>query len=76
MIGKAKATIPGGQSKTLKLKLTKSGATAVKRGKGISVQVTTIDSSGNTVQTAKVKFKKKGKQKKRTASAVQAAVSR
>ena len=75
VIGKAKATIPGGQSKTMKLKLSKRGAAAVKRGKGISVQVTTIDSTGNTVQTAKVKLKKKGKQKKRTAS-VQAAVSR
>ena len=67
VIGKAKATIPGGQSKTVKLKLSKHGAAAVKRGKGISVQVTTIDSTGNTVQTAKVKLKKKGKQKKRTA---------
>jgi dienelactone hydrolase len=76
VIGKAKATIPGGQNKTMKLKLSKRGAAAVKQGKGISVQVTTMDSTGNTVQTAKVKFKKKGKQKKRTANSVQAAVSR
>jgi len=76
VLGKAKATIPGGQSQTVKLKLSKRGAAAVKRGKGISVQVTTIDAGGNTVQTAKVKFKKKGKQKKRAASPVSATVSR
>jgi dienelactone hydrolase len=77
VIGKAKATIPGGQSKAMKLKLSKRGAAAVRRGKGISVQVTTIDSTGNTVQTADVRFKKKkSKQKKRSASSVQAAVSR
>ena len=33
VIGKAKATIPGGQSKTMKLKLSKRGGAAVKRGK-------------------------------------------
>ncbi len=58
-LGKGGATIPGGQSATVRLKLSKHGRTAVRRGRGIRVRVTTVDATGNTVQTAKVHFKKK-----------------
>ncbi len=66
VLGRGSATIPGGQSATVRLKLSKHGRAAVRRGRGIRVQVTTVDAAGNTVQTAKVHFKKKkhGKHKK------------
>ena len=67
VLGRGSATIPGGQSAIVRLKLSKRGRAAVKRGRGIRVQVTTVDATGNTVQTAKVHFKKKkkhGKHKK------------
>ncbi len=66
VLGRGSATIPGGQSATVRLKLSKHGRAAVKRGRGIRVQVTTVDATGNTVQTARVHFKKKkhGKHKK------------
>jgi predicted acyl esterase len=63
VLGSAATTIPGGQSATVKLKLSKRGRDAVRRGRGIRVEVTTVDPEGNTVQTAKVNFKK-GKHKK------------
>jgi dienelactone hydrolase len=59
VLGKGSTTIPGGQSATVKLKLSKHGRDAVRRGRGVRVQVTTMDAAGNTVQTAKVNFKKK-----------------
>ena len=64
VLGKGKATIPGGQSKTVKLKLSKHGRATVARGRGIRIQVTTIDPKGDTVQTAKVNFKHKKHKKK------------
>jgi dienelactone hydrolase len=68
VLGKGGATIPGGQSATVKLKLSSRGRDAVRRGRGIRIQLTTVDAAGNTVQTAKVHFKKKhgkhGKHKK------------
>jgi dienelactone hydrolase len=58
VLGRGGATIPGGQSAVVKMKLSKQGGAAVRRGRGISVEVTTVDPQGNTVQTAKVNFKK------------------
>jgi predicted acyl esterase len=67
VLGRATATIPGGQSATVKLKLSKRGASTIARRRGITLQVMTIDSAGNTVQTAAVNLggKKGGKHKKR-----------
>jgi hypothetical protein len=62
-LGKGGATIAGGQSKTVKVKLTKHGRKAVSKGRSVRVQVTTIDATGNTQQTTKVKLGKKGKKK-------------
>ena len=64
-----KATIPGGQSALVKLKLSKTGPrprSGVARG--ITVQVTTVDPQGNTVQTAKVKPQEKASSKKQAVS--------
>jgi hypothetical protein len=64
IIGGANATIPGGQTQIVKVKLTKRGRLAARRGR-VQVRVTTIDKGGNTVQTTlvKVAHKKKGKHK-------------
>jgi hypothetical protein len=61
VLGRGGATIPGGASKTVKLKLSKRGRSAVRRGRGIQVRVITVDPTGNTVQTATVNFKTKKK---------------
>ena len=63
VLGRGGAKIPGGQSAVVKLKLSKQGVAAVRRARGITVQVITVDPQGNTVQTAKVNLKK-GKHKK------------
>jgi hypothetical protein len=67
VLGRGRATIPGGGSKAVKLKLSKRGRSAVRSGGGIKVQVITVDATGNTVQTARVHFntkkKKHGKHK-------------
>jgi hypothetical protein len=62
-LGKGGATIAGGQSATVKVKLTKHGRKAVSKGRSVRVQVTTIDPTGNTQQTTKVKLGKKHKKK-------------
>jgi X-Pro dipeptidyl-peptidase (S15 family) len=64
VLGKATATIAGGQSGIVKVKLSKNGAKSL--GKKVRVEVTTIDSAGNTVQSAqaKVNGKKAKKHKK------------
>ena len=64
VLGKATATIAGGQSGIVKVKLTKNGAKSL--GKKVRVEVTTIDSAGNTIQSgqAKVGGKKAKKHKK------------
>ena len=64
VLGKATATIAGGQSGIVKVKLSKSGASSL--GKKVRVEVMTIDPAGNTVQSAQVKVngKKSKKQKK------------
>ncbi|MGA8218879.1 MAG: CocE/NonD family hydrolase [Solirubrobacterales bacterium] len=59
VLGKGGATIAGGQSKVVKVKLSKHGRTAVRRGRGLRVKVTTVDAAGNTVQISKVKLKHK-----------------
>ena len=63
VLGRATTTIAAGQSKRVKVKLSKHGRSAVSRGKGVRVKVTTIDSTGNTVQVSKLtaKHKKHGK---------------
>jgi hypothetical protein len=55
VLGRGTATIAGGQSGTVKVKLTKAGQTALRGGGKVRVQVTTIDSAGNTIQITKVK---------------------
>jgi predicted acyl esterase len=66
VLGRAQATIAGGQSKTVKVKLSKHGRSAVSRHRTVRVQVTTLDATGDTVQITKVKLggKKHGKHKK------------
>jgi dienelactone hydrolase len=63
VLGRGTATIAGGQSGTVKVKLTKAGGAALRKGGKVRVQVTTVDSAGNTVQITKVKVaaKKHGK---------------
>jgi predicted acyl esterase len=63
VLGRGKATIAGGQSKTVKVKLTKKGRLALRRAKRVRVQVTTIDAAGNTVQVTRVKLRQ-GKKKR------------
>jgi fermentation-respiration switch protein FrsA (DUF1100 family) len=66
VLGRGGATIPGGQSKTVKVKLSKHGRSTVKRGRGIRVQVTTLDTAGNTVQVSKLNLSHKhGKKHKK-----------
>ena len=55
VLGRGTATIAGGQSKKVKVKLTKKGRVALRRGGRVLVQITTIDSAGNTAQLTKVK---------------------
>ncbi|HSD23362.1 MAG TPA: CocE/NonD family hydrolase [Solirubrobacterales bacterium] len=56
VLGRGSATIAGGQSKIVKVKLTKTGRRVVRAGSKVRVQVTTIDSAGDTVQITKVKL--------------------
>jgi X-Pro dipeptidyl-peptidase (S15 family) len=64
VLGKGTATIAGGQSGVVKVKLTKNGTNRL--GKKVRVEVMTIDPAGNTVQSsqAKVGGKKSKKHKK------------
>ncbi|HEY6671222.1 MAG TPA: CocE/NonD family hydrolase [Solirubrobacterales bacterium] len=55
VLGSGKATIAGGQTKTVKVKLNKTGRKVLRAGSKIRVQVTTVDSAGNTVELSKVK---------------------
>jgi Acetyl xylan esterase (AXE1) len=64
VLGRRNATIGGGQSSTLKVKLSKHGRSAVRRGRSIRVQVTTVDAAGDTVQVSKVKLSHGKKHKK------------
>jgi X-Pro dipeptidyl-peptidase (S15 family) len=64
VLGRVTVTIPGGTSKTVKVKLSKHGRSAVSRGRKIRVQVTTIDAAGNTVQIQRVKLSGKKHKKK------------
>ncbi len=54
VLGRGRATIPGGESKTIRIKLSTRGRSAVKRGR-FRVKVTTLDAAGNTVQLSNVK---------------------
>jgi dienelactone hydrolase len=64
VLGKGTATIAGGQSGVVKIKLTKNGSKSL--GKKVRVEVMTIDPAGNTVQSAQAKVggKKSKKHKK------------
>ncbi len=65
VLGRATVRIPGGRSKTVKVKLSKQGRTAVSRHRrGVRIRVTTIDPTGNTVQISKLKSHKKHKKHK------------
>jgi dienelactone hydrolase len=66
VLGRGTATIAGGQSKTVKVKLTKKGRVALRHGGRVRVQITTVDSAGNTVQLSKVKVKAAHKGKKQS----------
>jgi hypothetical protein len=59
--GRTTVTLAGGQSKTVKVKLSKRGRSAVRHRRGVRVRVTTIDAAGNTVQIKSLKRKGKGK---------------
>jgi dienelactone hydrolase len=56
VLGRGNAAIAGGQSKTVAVKLTKQGRKVVRAGTKVRVQVTTVDSAGDTVQITKVKL--------------------
>jgi hypothetical protein len=53
VLGKGTATIAAGQSGAVKVKLNKSGQRNL--GKKVRVEITTIDSAGNTVQSVQTK---------------------
>jgi hypothetical protein len=67
VLGKATVMIAGGQSSTVKVKLSKRGRQAARKRRGLRVRVTTIDPAGNTAQTQPLKGKKgkKGKHGKK-----------
>jgi predicted acyl esterase len=70
LLGRATATIAGGQSKTVKVKLSKHGRSAVRNGGKVRVGVITLDDTGDTLQIKHVKLagkkhSKKHKQKHR-----------
>jgi predicted acyl esterase len=65
ILGRATVTIGGGQTKTVKVKLSKRGRKAVRSRRGVRVRVTTIDAAGNTVQIKSLKPGKKGKHHKK-----------
>jgi hypothetical protein len=64
VLGKGQATIAGGQSQIVKVKLNKRGRKALRHARAARVKVTTIDSAGNTVQVAKAKISSKKHKKK------------
>ncbi len=59
VLGRRTVTIAGGQSETVKVKLSKHGLAAVRHHRKLRIKVTTIDAAGNTVQVSKVKLKHK-----------------
>jgi hypothetical protein len=61
-LGRATVTIDGGQTKTVKVKLSKRGRKAVRKRRGLRVRITTLDPAGETVQIEPVK---RGKHKKK-----------
>jgi predicted acyl esterase len=58
VLGRGGATVAGGQSRTIKVKLSKHGRSTVRHRRAIRVQVTTLDATGNTVQVSQVKLKR------------------
>ena len=64
VLGRAQVTIAGGQSATVKVKLTKRGRTTIRRHRGLRVRVTTLDPAGDTVQIKPVKLHGKKKHHK------------
>jgi dienelactone hydrolase len=56
VLGRGLATIGGGKSAKVKVKLTRRGRAAAREGRRVRVRVTTIDPAGNTVQITKVRL--------------------
>ncbi|HKH42127.1 MAG TPA: CocE/NonD family hydrolase [Solirubrobacterales bacterium] len=65
ILGTGKATIAGGQSKVVKVKLSKRGRATLRKGGRIRVQVTTVDAAGNTLQLTNAKVMAGQKKRKR-----------
>ncbi|HKG36093.1 MAG TPA: CocE/NonD family hydrolase [Solirubrobacterales bacterium] len=65
-LGRGTATIAGGESGVVKVKLSRTGRRAFRLGLPIRVRVVTLDPAGNTAEVTKVKLaaKKHGKHKK------------
>ncbi len=56
VLGRGLATIGGGKSAKVKVKLSRRGRAAAREGRRVRVRVTTIDPAGNTVQITKVRL--------------------
>jgi predicted acyl esterase len=68
-LGRGTATIAGGQSHKVKVRLNKRGRRAVRHHRRFRLMVTTEDAAGNTVQISKVKLPKRKHGHKGRASA-------
>jgi hypothetical protein len=55
VLGRSIVTIPGGQSQTVKVKLSKRGRVALSRARSVRVRITTLDPAGDTAQIVKAK---------------------
>jgi hypothetical protein len=64
VLGRATVTIPGGQSQTVAIKLSRRGRSAVSRRRGVRIKVTTVDPAGDTVQISSLNSGGKKKHKK------------
>jgi predicted acyl esterase len=65
-LGRGAATIPGGQSGTVKVKLSRTGRVALRHGRRVRIEVTTLDPAGNSVEVTQAKLSgHKKHQKKR-----------
>jgi dienelactone hydrolase len=59
VLGRGTKRIAGGQSGTIKVKLSKHGRSAISRGRKVRIKVTTVDAAGNTVQVNRLKLSHK-----------------
>jgi hypothetical protein len=65
LLGRGTATIAGGQSATVKVKLTRTGRAVLRRARRVRVRVRTLDAAGDSVETNKVKLSSQKKHRKR-----------